>query len=100
MTRKKPTNRKAPEVCPVCGERIPRNALACPECGADHESGWRDDADTYDAVDLPDEDFNYDEFVKQEFGSSPKPGATEIIWWITAVVVIITFIAMYFYVGR
>src|SRR5258707_777242 len=71
MTRKKPTTPKAPEVCPVCREDVPRDALACPECGADHNSGWRGDADTYDAVDLPDQDFNYDEFVKHEFGSSP-----------------------------
>ena len=60
-------------MCPVCGEDVPRTALACPECGADHTSGWREDAETYDAVDLPDEDFNYEEFVKQEFGSSRRP---------------------------
>ena len=51
-------------MCPVCGEDVPRTALACLECGADHTSGWREDAETYDAVDLPDEDFNYEEFVK------------------------------------
>ena len=100
MIRKKPAKRKAPEVCPVCGEDIPRNALACPECGADYNSGWREDADTYDAVDLPDEDFSYDEFVKQEFGSSPKPGAIKTIWWITAILVIVAFIAIYFYAAH
>ena len=64
---------RAPKVCPVCGEDVPRVALACPECGADHTSGWRENAEAYDAVDLPDEDFNYEEFVKQEFGSSRRP---------------------------
>jgi hypothetical protein len=100
MTRKKLTKRKAPEVCPVCGEDIPRNALACPECGADYNAGWREDADTYDAVDLPDEDFKYDEFVQQEFRSSPKPGAIKTIWWITALLVIVAFIAIYFYAAH
>jgi hypothetical protein len=101
MTRKKPTKRKAPEVCPLCGEDIPRNALACPECGADYNSGWREDADTYDAVDLPDEDFNYDEFVRQEFGSSsPKAGAVKKLWWITAILVIVAFIVIYFYAAH
>jgi hypothetical protein len=64
--------RQAPTVCPVCGEDVPRGALACPECGADHSSGWREEAGNYDGVDLPDE-FDYEEFTRREFGSSLKP---------------------------
>ena len=90
---------KPPKVCPVCGEDVPPAALACPECGADHDSGWQENADVYDAVDLPDEDFDYQEFVKQEFGSSDKP-AIKRIWWITALILIATLIAIYFYVGH
>jgi hypothetical protein len=100
MIRKKPAKRKAPEVCPVCGEDIPPDALAGPQCGADYNSGWREDADTYDAVDLPDEDFGYDEFVKQEFGSSPKPAAMKTLWWIAAILVIVAFIVIYFYAAH
>ena len=77
MAGKKPTKLKAPDICPVCGEDVPRGALACPECGADHNSGWREDADTYDAVDLPDEDFNYHNFIDKEFGSAPKPAGVK-----------------------
>jgi hypothetical protein len=83
----------------VCGEDVPRNALACPECGADHASGWREDTEVYDAVDLPDEDFNYDEFIKQEFGSSPR-FAIKKNWWITAILLIAALIAIYFYAAR
>ena len=36
---------RAPEICPVCAAEVPRSALACAECGADHNSGWREDAD-------------------------------------------------------
>jgi hypothetical protein len=97
MSRKKP---KAPEVCPVCSEDVPRDSLACPNCGADHTSGWGGDADTYDAVDLPDEDFNYDEFVKQEFGSSPKLTGIKTFWWIIAIVLIVAFIAIYFHAAH
>ena len=43
---------RVPKVCPVCGEDVPRTALACPECGADHTSGWREDAEAYDGMDL------------------------------------------------
>ncbi len=72
MAKKKPTKLKAPEACPVCGEDVQRGSLACPECGADHNSGWREDSDVYDAVDLPDEDFNYEEFIRAEFGVSSE----------------------------
>ena len=97
--KKTPSKLSAPKVCPVCGEDVPRDALACPECGADHNSGWREDADTYDAVDLPDEDFNYDEFVKQEFGSGGRP-AIKMVWWIAAIILLAAFAAVYFYTAH
>lgn len=46
---------KSPAVCPVCGEDVPPRAKACPECGADERSGWKEDAHLYDGLDLPDE---------------------------------------------
>jgi len=100
MTNKKRLRPRTPELCPVCGEDVPRDALACPQCGADHNSGWREDADTYDGVDLPDHDFNYDDFVKREFGSSLKPAAIKPVWWITAILLIVAFIVIYFYAAR
>lgn len=98
MAKPKPTKPKTPEVCPVCGEEVPSGALACPECGADHNSGWRPDAGTYESLDLPDEDFNYDEFVRKEFGSSLKPAGMKMIWWITAILVLIA--ALYLLAAR
>ena len=90
----------APEVCPVCDHEVPRSALACPECGADHNSGWREDAETYAALDLPDEEFNYDKFVREEFGSSFKPPGLKLIWWLTAILIIIGSVALYFLAAR
>ncbi len=87
MAGRKPSRPTAPEVCPVCGEDVPRNALACPECGADERSGWREDAAAYDGVDLPGE-FDYDEFVRDEFGSRLKPKGMSVFWWIVAILVI------------
>lgn len=92
--------RKTPDVCPVCSADVPSDALACPECGADHNSGWRQDAETYEALDLPDEDFNYDEFVRNEFGSSFKPAGMKTIWWITAILIIVASVALYFLAAR
>ena len=100
MARRKSVKPRAPEVCPVCGEDVPRDSLACPECGADHNSGWREDADTYDAVDLPDEDFNYGEIIRKEFGSVPKPAGVKTVWWIAALVLIAVFVVIYFYAAH
>ena len=95
MASTKRPKRQAPEVCPVCGEDVPRRALACPECSADHNSGWREDADAYDGVDLP-EDFDYNEFTRREFGdSSVKPAGIRSICWITAFVLLVL-LALFF----
>src|ERR1043166_8894238 len=96
-TNKRP-KLKTPVVCPVCGEGVPSGALACPECGADHNSGWRQDAESYDGLDLPDE-FVYDEFTRREFGSSPKPARISALWWITAIVLLVLTL-LYFFAGR
>jgi uncharacterized membrane protein YvbJ len=96
----KSTKLKAPAVCPVCGEEVPSGAVACPECGADHKSGWRKDADAYEAVDLPDEDFNYGKFVREEFGSALKPAGTKTLWWIAAIVLIVVLVMIYFYAAH
>ncbi|MEM7205229.1 MAG: hypothetical protein AAF628_33550 [Planctomycetota bacterium] len=41
--------------CPNCGAAVRRGRLACPECGSDAETGWREAEDIdYLSVDLPD----------------------------------------------
>lgn len=99
MTNKKLIQPRTPEVCPVCGEDVPRNVRACPECGADHNSGWRDDADIYDGVDLPEHEFNYEDFVRQQFGSQAKPAGLNTLWWIVAIVLIVSLV-LYFFAAR
>ena len=97
MADQKHVRPATPKTCPVCGEDVPAGALACPECGADHKSGWREDAEAYDGVDLPDEDFNYDDFVKAEFGSQTKPPGLRTIWWIAGMVLLVAFLVIYLY---
>jgi len=65
---------KPPGQCPVCGEWVPKGQAACDECGACEKSGWNKEASTYDGLDLPDEDFDYDEFIAREFGSAKPKG--------------------------
>lgn len=45
--------RLPPDTCANCGAAIPRHARACPECGADERTGWRETS-IYDGLDLPD----------------------------------------------
>jgi len=86
---------EAPEVCPVCGEDVPRGAAACPECGADHLSGWADGAGATDGLGLPDEDFDYGDFVKREFGGPEiKPEGIGWAWWAAAVAALLAFVAV------
>lgn len=77
---------RPPETCPTCGAAVPRNARACPECGADENTGWSEAA-RYDGLDLPDDSFNYSEFVAEEFGeaAAPKPRGIRWLWWLVAV---------------
>ena len=91
---------KTPDVCPVCSQQVPRGALACPECGADHNSGWREDAETYEALDLPEEDFDYEKFVREEFEPSFKPPGIKMIWWVTAILIIVASAALYLLAAR
>jgi hypothetical protein len=74
---------RPPGQCPVCGEWVPRGQLACDGCGACAKSGWKDDANARDGLDLPDEDFDYDAFVEREFGdaSPQRRGPARARFW-------------------
>jgi hypothetical protein len=73
---------KAPDICPVCGAEVPPDARACSQCGSDEQTGWSEQA-RYDGLDLPDEEFDYDEFVQRELGGGPpKPPGIHWFWWL------------------
>ena len=47
---------------------------------------------------IPDDHFNYDDFVKEEFGPRPiKPRGIHWIWWLTALALIGLFLVFYFH---
>jgi hypothetical protein len=81
----------APENCPNCGADVPRRARACPECGADEQTGWSDSAYA-ENLGIPDENFDYDRFVNEEFGAPPKPHGISWLWWTTALVLVLVFL--------
>lgn len=77
-----------PDVCPHCGAEVPAGAKACPECGSDEQTGWSEEA-RYDDLNLPDRNFDYDDFVEREFGKErPVPRGILRFWWLVAILVI------------
>lgn len=78
-----------PDTCPNCGAEVPTRARACPECGADEKTGWSDDA-AASSLGLPDEHFNYDEFVEREFRPQKRKNP-RIPWyyWVSAIVLVL-----------
>ncbi len=81
-----------PETCPNCGAIVPRKAKACPECGADEKTGWSDSASA-DRLGIPDESFDYERFVAEEFDTrSPKPRGVHWVWWLTALLLVVLFL--------
>jgi hypothetical protein len=76
--------------CPFCGGEVAVGGQ-CAGCirkqagkrqapPAGPES-WQQD-EVYDALDLPDEDFDYDEFVAREFGRTPhRKLGVKWYWW-------------------
>lgn len=81
---------RPPGQCPACGEWVPRGVLACDECGACEKSGWSGNTHA-DGLDLPDEEFDYDEFVAREFGGNSnarKVGMSPLWWWVTVLLLI------------
>ncbi|MGC8829469.1 MAG: zinc ribbon domain-containing protein [Verrucomicrobiia bacterium] len=89
--------RKPPEICPNCGAFVPENALACPECGSDYETGWSERAYSQ-RLDLPDEEFDYDEFIKEEFEKQEKGQFRKhrALWGLIAIIIVIIILNWYF----
>jgi uncharacterized membrane protein YvbJ len=83
-------------VCPVCGEEVDAKAKACPNCGADEETGW---GDTHmDGVDLYDDE-DYQETLAREFGETPTPkkSTKKLLFTFVAIVVLVLMVLAYFW---
>jgi len=88
--------------CPNCGASVRAGARACPECGSDEKTGWSPNADTA-GLDLPagygnDEEFDYDAFVRREFGGKKRrPAGLSVRAWLMialTVTIVVAFLLM------
>ncbi len=76
-----------PGECPVCSEEVDAGARACPQCGADDRSGWRE-------VDFDEGEFDREAFLAEEFGIGRKPTGLAWYWWLAAVMTLVSFVWM------
>lgn len=84
------------DVCPNCGAELPPNARACPECGSDEQTGWSERA-AYEQLGVPDPEFDYEAFVKEEFGGGrPERPRTRWLWAVVALLLLAAWLARLF----
>lgn len=89
-----------PDECANCGAPIPRGAKACPECGADERTGWRETS-IYDGLELPDTAFESE--GESESEGDRKRGirrhahvnGIRWYWWVVAILVITALVGIW-----
>lgn len=85
--------------CPFCDHEV-RVGRPCPGCVKKQKpaknpakKSWHQDAG-HDGLDLPDDDFDYDEFVSREFGKTPHRAlGVKWYWWLLGVAVLAAMLA-------
>ena len=83
-------------ICPECGAEVRVGSKGCVKCASeratkhwDEAKSWEQD-EVYDGLDLPDDEFDYDEFLEEEFGGGRKPWKRiGWLWWTVAVVLLV-----------
>jgi hypothetical protein len=76
-----------PAECANCGAAIPRNAKACPECGADERTGWRETS-LYDDLDLPESAWSDDSETTHQ-PDTPRVNGIPWYWWCVGAVLLV-----------
>ena len=87
-------------LCPSCGQEVQVGA-DCPGCPKRKPAkpkkrkrapkrSWEQDS-YYDGMDLPDQDFDYDDFVAKEFGVPHQRLQVKWYWWVLGIFILILF---------
>ncbi|HRI11391.1 MAG TPA: zinc-ribbon domain-containing protein [Verrucomicrobiota bacterium] len=82
-----------PEICPNCGALVPETAQACPECGADEETGWNDTALEQRLGIADPDDFDAEEWAREEAGEARRRPLAAL-WWITATLLLLAVVGL------
>ena len=74
-----------PTECAQCGADIPPRARACPGCGADERTGWREPS-VYDGLNLPDDETDDD---ARSAPRSSRPRDRLAWYWVLTIVAVL-----------
>ncbi len=82
-------------ICPFCDREV-RVGASCEGCAKKTKpvvakaKRFSKHDEIYDGLDLPDDDFDYDEFVAKEFGNIPhKKIGVKWYWWVLGVFLLV-----------
>ena len=75
--------------CPHCGAVLSDDASFCRECGSSDADGWSEE------FDVGDDEFDYDNYVADEFPESGMNRQTPTLWRWVAVALIVLFALLY-----
>jgi hypothetical protein len=77
---------------------VPRRARACPACGADERTGWGDAAEADRLGIHSTEEFDYEGFIREEFGSGvPKRHRRRTAWAFVALALLAMLLALWLF---
>ena len=89
-------------MCPSCGSEVKVGAV-CPGCvpekkrrrkkvkAAPKQREWEQDS-LYDGLDIPDDEFDYEDFLQREFGQKThEKVGIKWYWWATGVALLVLF---------
>jgi hypothetical protein len=72
--------------CKSCHFELSPNARACSRCGTPLRAP--------NSSPEPDDTFDYDDFIRREFGHQIRPSHISPFWWIVAILTLIAFAAL------
>ena len=84
---------RTPASCAVCGADIPPSARACPGCGADERTGWREPS-IYDGLDLPESAFEDESDAGERAARGEAEERKARFWWIVAVAMLVVVVVL------
>lgn len=92
-------------LCPFCDHEV-RVGESCKGCAKKSKPARAKSKrpephdEIYDGLDLPDDDFDYDEFVAREFGHKPhRKTGVKWHWWALAVAILALMVVCLFFRG-
>jgi hypothetical protein len=84
-------------LCPFCGSDV-RVGIPCLGCAKKTKKRSWEQPPSQDGLDLPDDDFDYDDFIQREFGKLPhRRFHLPWYWWALGVCLILTLLISVFW---